>query len=310
MGSRTELNQDNIMGADYGEFPEANHQTFEAHIEDIRRKMASCYRKAGQGVIKQEKFTLSIVNKSKELVSREDQQPQLLLHHRQQPHLQDQQEETEQQRNQWAVLRLYEAINSRDHATAHALLAPDHHMMHLLTGGAAPSSFRFRPLSVDALRASDVVVVEGVTTTSASAAAGYCYWVHAWTVGPHGVITHLPEYFNTDLTVTRLLAAPTAATRYLWQSRRPDRATNALPGLVLAPVPRGGGATPRSGRGSARESVAPPWYRGLATRGRSVPRFGSTALARAPTPWRRLGDALPRRGACIILKFFSLRIYI
>ncbi|KAF0908582.1 hypothetical protein E2562_026631 [Oryza meyeriana var. granulata] len=120
----------------------------------------------------------------------------------------DQQEETEQQRNQWAVLRLYEAINARDHAAAHALLAPDlewwyhgppahHHMMRLLTGSAAPSSFPFRPLSVEALPASDVVVAEGVTTTS----AGYCYWVHAWTVGSHGVITHLREYFNTDLTI-------------------------------------------------------------------------------------------------------------
>jgi hypothetical protein len=46
------------------------------------------------------------------------------------------------------------------------------------------------------------------------------------------VITQLREYFNTDLTVTRLAAA--AASKCVWQSRRPDSARNSLPGLVLA----------------------------------------------------------------------------
>uniref|UniRef100_UPI00397FB72B hypothetical protein n=1 Tax=Salmonella sp. s58867 TaxID=3159710 RepID=UPI00397FB72B len=58
-------------------------------------------------------------------------------------------------------------------------------------------SFRFVPRSVDALAASSgTVIAEGHERG--------CYWVHAWTVGPDGVITQLREYFNTDLTVTRL----------------------------------------------------------------------------------------------------------
>uniref|UniRef100_A0A0D9X377 Wound-induced protein 1 n=1 Tax=Leersia perrieri TaxID=77586 RepID=A0A0D9X377_9ORYZ len=170
--------------------------------------------------------------RAQELASRQDQQPQLLQH----LELELESSETEQQRNQWVVLRLYEAINGRDHAAAGSLLASDlewwyhgppahHHMMRLLTGAGGPSSssFKFKPISVDALPASDVVVAEGITTAGG-------YWVHAWTVGPNGVITHLREYFNTDLTVTRLAAASSC----LWQSRRPDRHTNALPALLLA----------------------------------------------------------------------------
>ncbi|CAN6164286.1 unnamed protein product [Urochloa humidicola] len=103
-------------------------------------------------------------------------------------------------------------------------------MMRLLTSGSGVASsnhrhsskFVFSPRSVDAF--GSVVIAEGPP--------GAGYWVHAWTVGPDGVITQLREYFNTDLTVTRLAAA--AATKCLWQSRRPDRKTNSLPGLVLA----------------------------------------------------------------------------
>uniref|UniRef100_A0A0E0EGG6 Wound-induced protein 1 n=1 Tax=Oryza meridionalis TaxID=40149 RepID=A0A0E0EGG6_9ORYZ len=174
---------------------------------------------------------------SQELASRQDQL--LLLHQRDREEedddddddLEESESESEQQRNQWLVIRLYEAINGRDHGAAHALLAPDlewwyhgppasHHMMRLLTGCASPSSssFRFRPLSVHALPASDVVIAEGVTGRYHDS-----YWVHAWTVG-NGVITHLREYLNTDLTVTRL-----PPTRCLWQSHRPD-----LPALLLA----------------------------------------------------------------------------
>uniref|UniRef100_A0A0E0KNQ6 Uncharacterized protein n=1 Tax=Oryza punctata TaxID=4537 RepID=A0A0E0KNQ6_ORYPU len=65
MVSHTDLDQDNIMVADYGELPEADRQAFEAQLEDLRQKMASCYRKTRQGVIKQEEFTLLVDNKSK-----------------------------------------------------------------------------------------------------------------------------------------------------------------------------------------------------------------------------------------------------
>lgn len=138
------------------------------------------------------------------------------------------------------MLRLYEALDGRDHAAVQALLAADlewwfhgppeqQHMMRVLTGGGG-GGFRFAPRSVDALGPTTVVAEGG--------GGGACYWVHAWTVGSDdGVITQLREYFNTDLTVTRLeLAAAAAADkcRCVWQSRRPDRATNSLPGLVLA----------------------------------------------------------------------------
>ncbi|XP_062189910.1 uncharacterized protein LOC133892936 [Phragmites australis] len=150
--------------------------------------------------------------------------------------------ETEEQRNKFLVLRLYEALNTRDHAAVQSLLAPDlewwfhgppkhQHMMRILTGGAvnnnntssSSSSFRFVPRSVEAF--GSTVIAEGPPPP----AEGKVYWVHAWTVGPDGVITQLREYFNTDLTVTRLAAA-----KCVWQSHRPDSATNSLPGLVLA----------------------------------------------------------------------------
>ncbi|WVZ67164.1 hypothetical protein U9M48_016284 [Paspalum notatum var. saurae] len=144
-------------------------------------------------------------------------------------------QETEEQRNKFLVLRLYEALNAGDHAAVQSLLAPDlewwfhgppkhQHMMRLLTGGGRP--FRFVPRAVDAL-GSTTVIAEGSTTNG-----GRYYWVHAWTVGSDGVITQLREYFNTDLTVTRL--AKSSNKGVCWQSRRPDQATNSLPGLVLA----------------------------------------------------------------------------
>uniref|UniRef100_A0A453AKY4 Wound-induced protein 1 n=1 Tax=Aegilops tauschii subsp. strangulata TaxID=200361 RepID=A0A453AKY4_AEGTS len=95
---------------------------------------------------------------------------------------------------------------------------------HRLLTGSSSSSFRFQPRSVDAF--GSTVIAEGVDDKAKA------YWVHAWTVGGDGVITQLREYFNTDLTVTRLAAA--AASKCVWQSRRPDRARNSLPGLVLA----------------------------------------------------------------------------
>ncbi|KAK3147507.1 hypothetical protein QOZ80_3BG0283230 [Eleusine coracana subsp. coracana] len=116
-------------------------------------------------------------------------------------------------------------------------------MMRLLTG--AGGGFAFSPRSVEAF--GSTVIAEGADD------ARQLYWVHAWTVGPDGVITQLREYFNTDLTVT-LLSAATSTTnaaiaaastqddasssssgpQCLWESRRADRAHKSLPGLVLA----------------------------------------------------------------------------
>ncbi|KAL5217996.1 hypothetical protein ABZP36_018680 [Zizania latifolia] len=119
-------------------------------------------------------------------------------------------------------------------------------MMRLLTGADHGSArFLFSPRSVDAF--GSTVIAEGADD------ARQLYWVHAWTVGPDGVITQLREYFNTDLTVTLLSAAaksttlapnhsssstapapPPARPKCLWQSRRADSAHKSLPGLVLA----------------------------------------------------------------------------
>lgn len=177
-------------------------------------------------------------------------------------------EESEEQRNRFLVLRLYEALNARDARRAQELLAPDlewwfhgpparQHMMRLLTGaekGSGGGGFAFTPRSVDAF--GSTVIAEGADD------ARQLYWVHAWTVGPDGVITQLREYFNTDLTVTLLsgaasgknaaaiaaaspkqdaassssssTAASSAGPKCLWQSRRADSAHKSLPGLVLA----------------------------------------------------------------------------
>uniref|UniRef100_K4AD58 Wound-induced protein 1 n=1 Tax=Setaria italica TaxID=4555 RepID=K4AD58_SETIT len=177
-------------------------------------------------------------------------------------------EESEEQRNRFLVLRLYEALNARDARRAQELLAADlewwfhgpparQHMMRLLTGAEKGNGgFAFTPRSVDAF--GSTVIAEGADETR------QLYWVHAWTVGPDGVITQLREYFNTDLTVTLLsgaasaknaaaiAAAPpkqdaasssssspssassSAGPKCLWQSRRADRAHKSLPGLVLA----------------------------------------------------------------------------
>uniref|UniRef100_A0A0E0KCL8 Wound-induced protein 1 n=1 Tax=Oryza punctata TaxID=4537 RepID=A0A0E0KCL8_ORYPU len=170
--------------------------------------------------------------------------------------------ESEEQVAKFLVLRLYEALNSGDARRAQELLAPDlewwfhgppahQHMMRLLTGADhGESRFLFSPRSVDAF--GSTVIAEGTDDTR------QLYWVHAWTVGPDGVITQLREYFNTDLTVTRLSASaakttaisssnhassssaapapppPPSKPKCLWQSRRADRAHKSLPGLVLA----------------------------------------------------------------------------
>ncbi|SPT16191.1 unnamed protein product [Triticum aestivum] len=85
-------------------------------------------------------------------------------------------------------------------------------MMRLLTGSSS-SSFRFQPRSVDAF--GSTVIAEGVDDKAKA------YWVHAWTVGGDGVITQLREYFNTDLTVTRLAAAAAVQVRLAEPPPRP-----------------------------------------------------------------------------------------
>uniref|UniRef100_A0A0E0KNK8 Uncharacterized protein n=1 Tax=Oryza punctata TaxID=4537 RepID=A0A0E0KNK8_ORYPU len=67
MGSHNDLDQENIMVVDYGELPVADRQAFEAQIEVLRRKMASCYWKTRQGIIKQQKFSLPVYTTPKML---------------------------------------------------------------------------------------------------------------------------------------------------------------------------------------------------------------------------------------------------
>ncbi|KAK3151358.1 hypothetical protein QOZ80_3AG0244860 [Eleusine coracana subsp. coracana] len=168
--------------------------------------------------------------------------------------------EPEEERNRFQVLLLYEALGAGDARRAQELLAPDlewwfhgppacQHMMRLLTGAeSSGGGFAFSPRSVEAF--GSTVIAEGADD------ARQLYWVHAWTVGPDGVITQLREYFNTDLTVTLLSAAASTSTtnaaiaaastqdasssssssgpQCLWESRRADRAHKSLPGLVLA----------------------------------------------------------------------------
>lgn len=61
MGSRTNLDQDNIMTTYYG----ADRQAFETQLEELLQKMASYYRRTRQGIIKQQKSMLPIHAKSK-----------------------------------------------------------------------------------------------------------------------------------------------------------------------------------------------------------------------------------------------------
>ncbi|URE45747.1 Wound-induced protein 1, partial [Musa troglodytarum] len=155
--------------------------------------------------------------------------------------------ESVEDRNKWAVLTLYEALNARDVERVQQLLAPDiewwfhgppehQHMMRMLTGAdeeeTAATAFRFQPDRVAAF--GFTVVAEGSAPDAA--------WVHAWTVAPDGIITQVREYFNTSLTITRVAASsasskdPAGSTHCLplWQSRRPDPPVKSFPGLVLA----------------------------------------------------------------------------
>ena len=65
MGSRTNLDQDNIMTAYYGELLKTDRQVFETQLEELLQKMASYYRKTRQGIIKQENIIVPVEDKSK-----------------------------------------------------------------------------------------------------------------------------------------------------------------------------------------------------------------------------------------------------
>ncbi|XP_072985926.1 wound-induced protein 1 [Typha latifolia] len=120
-------------------------------------------------------------------------------------------------------------------------------MMRLLTGASSDDAFDFVPRSVAAF--GSTVLADGTDPTRS------LYWVHAWTVGPDGVITQVREYFNTALTVTRFgyssdvsspasssppptssskKGSPSAHCWPLWQSDLPETPGKSLPGLVLA----------------------------------------------------------------------------
>ncbi|MQL94707.1 hypothetical protein Taro_027366 [Colocasia esculenta] len=141
----------------------------------------------------------------------------------------------EEEPNKLVVAALYEALNHRDVAAVHSLLAPHlewwfhgprtcQHMVRLLTGSCPDEEFLFRPLSVDAF--GPTVLAEGHG------------WVHAWTV-TDGVITRVREYFNTSLTVTLLGGGggggSTPRCQAVWQSSfHNDGGKKSVPGLVLA----------------------------------------------------------------------------
>ncbi|XP_061351764.1 senescence associated gene 20-like, partial [Gastrolobium bilobum] len=145
--------------------------------------------------------------------------------------------------NQRLVLTLYDALSSLDSDTVVTILAPHldwwfhgppshQFLMRLLTGHS--SSFRFVPQSLTSF--GPTVLVEGCDTSLSIS------WVHAWTV-TNGVITHLREYLNTSLTVTRIAdssditaAAETSPSLHcpsVWESTVSDRVGKSVPGLIL-----------------------------------------------------------------------------
>uniref|UniRef100_A0A804JNK5 Wound-induced protein 1 n=1 Tax=Musa acuminata subsp. malaccensis TaxID=214687 RepID=A0A804JNK5_MUSAM len=153
-------------------------------------------------------------------------------------------------KNKAVVRELYEAINRRDVARVHRLLAPDlewwfhgpperQHLRRLLTGEEEEGDIvTFQPGPQEVAAFGSIVLAEGC-------GPGAVVWIHAWTVGPGGVITQVREYFNTSLTVTRLggdsapaptdgSAGSTQCCLPVWQSRLHRRAPKSLPGLVLA----------------------------------------------------------------------------
>ncbi|CAD5322684.1 unnamed protein product [Arabidopsis thaliana] len=151
-------------------------------------------------------------------------------------------------KNRDVVLKLYEALRSRDVKSVHQILTPDleywfhgppphQFLMRVLTGGVSPSSssFEFVPLSVVSF--GSTVIAEGCD------AATSISWIHAWTVA-NGIITQVREYSNTSLTVTRIgnvvagrrsaEIAPPSHCSSVWESQFSGRAGKPVPGLVLA----------------------------------------------------------------------------
>ncbi|WZY95888.1 hypothetical protein YC2023_068217 [Brassica napus] len=150
--------------------------------------------------------------------------------------------QTEQTKNRDVVLKLYDALRSRDVDSVHRTLTPDldywfhgppphQFLMRTLTGVSPP--FQFSPLSVVSF--GSTVIAEGCDAASSVS------WIHAWTVS-HGVITQVREYSNTSLTVTRIgsvVAGRSAEIRAshcpsVWESKFSGRAGKSVPGLVLA----------------------------------------------------------------------------
>ncbi|KAL0382193.1 UNVERIFIED_CONTAM: Wound-induced protein 1 [Sesamum calycinum] len=145
--------------------------------------------------------------------------------------------------NRGVVKRLYDALNRRDAPAIQQILAPDlewwfhgppsHQFLMRLLTGEQDSSFCFLPHSISAF--GPTVLAEGFDQSRSIA------WVHAWTV-TDGVITHVREYFNTSLTVTRFgntdqsdcsgITSPHCPS--VWESSLPDRVGKSVPGLVLA----------------------------------------------------------------------------
>ncbi|KAK9124660.1 hypothetical protein Sjap_014262 [Stephania japonica] len=121
--------------------------------------------------------------------------------------------------------------------------------MRLLTGHQQQPSFAFHPTSVNAIPNTNTVLAEGCDPDRSVT------WVHAWTLihHPHhhglNIITQVREYFNTSLTVTRILdtnnnsssistttppASSLSRCQNLWQSTLPNTIGKSVPGLVLA----------------------------------------------------------------------------
>ncbi|KAK9913810.1 hypothetical protein M0R45_037618 [Rubus argutus] len=145
------------------------------------------------------------------------------------------------------ILKLYEALSSRDVDTVHTIVAPDlewwfhgppthQFLMRLLTGDESDTSFEFNPQSITSV--GPVVLVEGCDREQDIS------WVHAWTV-TDGIVTQVREYFNTSLTVTRLgnsaakskfSKSSSEITSYhcpsVWESS--NGVGKSVPGLVLA----------------------------------------------------------------------------
>ncbi|KAH0851285.1 hypothetical protein HID58_094882 [Brassica napus] len=107
-------------------------------------------------------------------------------------------------KNRDVVLKLYDALRSRDVDSVHRTLTPDldywfhgppphQFLMRTLTG--VSPTFEFVPLSVVSF--GSTVIAEGCDVASSIS------WIHAWTVA-HGINHSVREYSNTSLTVTRV----------------------------------------------------------------------------------------------------------